>query len=278
MSNEIEIGFNGAIVWWSLNNETSREKLREGFEAIGRPDLLPTIENDGQALRRAIRNCFPSRGDNLIRPLKGIPGFAVIEESGGINSSGFSELSHRQELSIAISGSAIISNPQDYPLVDRIKREYFAEKQKVPASKLGKILVDACARLSGIPMRPRGGMYWMPEESLGRWEEIVSVVKNAQHKNRCWKTKTTTDQETVDAVCDSLIIEVEKQLDGVMEALTSEENVLGKRALKTKANTALELKNLVAQYEGILSRTLTDLSEKADKVQSATGLALLQAI
>tara|TARA_R110000824_G_scaffold237484_3_gene426248 strand:- start:13 stop:849 length:837 start_codon:yes stop_codon:yes gene_type:complete len=278
MSIDKEIGYNGATVFWSLKNGTSREKLKEGFESIGRPELLPSVENDGPALRRAIRNCFPSRGDSLIRPLKGVAGFAVIEEREETDPSGQVELTHRQELCIAISGTTTLANPPDHVLVDRIKEEYLKEKQKIPASKLGSVLVDACKGLSGIPLRPRGGMYWLPEDVLGKWEEVVSVVEAADSGNRCWRMKTTTDQETVDAVCDSLVIEVEKQLEGVMEALTSEESILGKRALKTKSNTALELKELVAQYEGILSRTLSDLSEKADGVQSAVGLALLQAI
>ena len=273
--NDIAIKYNGTTVFWSLVDGTSISELREGFETLGRGDLLPETQNDSQALRRALSKNFPSKS-KIVRPLSGVTGFAIVDEQETINSAGVRKLVHQEELRIALSGTTMISNPPDHVRLDAIKADYLYEKQRVTATKLGGILIKACNQLSGIPLRPRGGMYWIPNSKTAEWEQIVSVVETANPKNTVYKMKTTTDGETVDAVCDSLITEVEKQLDTLSESLLSED--LGKRALNTKRNTATDLKDLVTEYEGILGKTLTKLQDRADEVHSAASMALIQSM
>lgn len=275
MSIDKSVKFNGQTVFWSLRNGTHLSKLKEGFESIGRGDLLPEVQNDSQVLKRAISKNFPGR-NKVIRPLKGVAGFAILDETEVLDSAGQKDLDLSTELRIAISGNVILANPSDHPKVSAIGMDYLYEKDRITAAKLGGVLVTACSQLSGIPLRPRGGFYWMPNSSVDEWEEVVNVVEQANPQNSIWRMKTTTDEDTVDAVCDSLIIEVEKQLEVLSESLHSEE--LGKRALKTKQNTAIELKGLVSRYEGILGKTLKSLKEKADEVHSSASVALLQCL
>ena len=275
MSIEKQIKHNGVTVYWSLVDGTKISKLRDGFESIGRVDLLPETQNEGQALKRAISRNFRSR-NKIIRPLKGVVGFAVVDESETILPSGQRKLVHEEELRIAVSGGVMLSNPSDHPAIPQIKSLFAEERTQVTAAKLGTILVKACNQLSGIPLRPRGGFYWIPNSKAAEWEAIVNVVEQAEPRNTTWRMKTTTDQETLNAVCDSLVIEVEKKLENLSESLHEEE--LGKRALKTKEKTAIELGDLVEEYEEILGRTLQDLRDKATEVQSAASVALLQCL
>jgi len=274
MSIEKSVKYNGITVFWSLTDGTSISKLRDGFDLIGRQDLLPDTQNVAQALRRAIQQNFPTR-NKIIRPLKGGIGFAVVHEEETIDENNNRKLVHEEELRVVYSG-CILSNPCDHPKMDAIEEAFRVERQQVTAAKLGGILVKACNGLSGIPLRPRGGFYWIPNSKADEWESIVNVIEQANPSNRVWRMKTTTDNETVDAVCDSLVIEVEKQLENLSESILTED--LGKRALKTKETNALELKALVSEYEQILGKTLTKLQEKAEEVHASASVALLQCL
>ncbi len=275
MSNEMSVKHNGMIVFWSLTDGTSISKLRDGFESIGRQDLIPETQNDGQALKRAVQQNFPSR-NKIIRPLKGCVGFAVVHEEETIESDGQRKLAHEEELRVAITGGTIISNPSHHVCMPAIEEAFQVERHQVTAAKLGGILVKACVGLSGIPLRPRGGAYWIPNAKADQWEDVVRVIEEANPSNRVFKVRTSTDPDSVDTVCHSLVTEVEKQLENLSESLHTED--LGKRALQTKVSSAMGLKTLVSEYEEILGKTLTKLQQKAEEVHASASVALIQCL
>ena len=284
MSIEKEVKQNGVTVWWSLSDGTNVNLLREGFEAIKKSHLIPEVSENSQALRRALKTHFRGR-DVLIRPIRGVCGFAVVRE----DDSG-KEMEYEEELRIMVTNltgghfsqfsenmrNQFASNPQEHPLRDAIKESYLFEKNLIPAASLGKILVQACRELNGIPLRPRGGMYWIPKSSIEDWEKIVAVVESANRGNTTWKMRTSTDAESIQAICDSLIIQVENQLDNLEEEL--EHGSLGKRALETREREAKALDDLCKTYEGILSVTLDGLRGRVTSVETAACNAILDAM
>ncbi len=270
MSVEKKIKYNGITVFWSLTDGTNIEVLRDGFEEIGWLHLLPEVQEDSQALRRALAHHFPGKR-TLIRPLKGIVGYAVVNEDASGD-----EMEYDEEVRMGLVDGKLFSNPMDHPLREAVSDTYRFEKKLVTAAKLGGVLVRAARELNGIPLRPRGGFYWIPDSSAEKWEQIVDVVERARSGNVTWKMKTTTDENTVEAVCDSLVIQVENQLAKLESDL--EEGELGKRALKTREKDAQELDSLVANYEEILGKTLEGLRSRASEVESAACVALLEAM
>ena len=88
-----------------------------------------------------------------------------------------------QPISFGVINDELFSNPLDHPLRETIRQSYLVEKNLVTAAKLGGILVNACRELKGIPLRPRGGFYWIPEANKARWEQIVGVVEKSNIAN-----------------------------------------------------------------------------------------------
>ncbi len=84
------------------------------------------------------------------------------------------------------------------------------------------------------------------------------------------------DIATLDAVCDSLVAQVENTLSQLETDL--EDGELGKRGLRTREKEAQELDDLVGTYEGILGKTLTSLRDRAEEVESAASIAILEAM
>tara|TARA_R100001594_G_scaffold29905_1_gene55735 strand:- start:1839 stop:2654 length:816 start_codon:yes stop_codon:yes gene_type:complete len=267
---EKSIDYNGSIVYWSLSDGTNIHLLRQGLQDIGRAHLIPETRVDLQALQRSIREAFPGKR-TLVRPLSGKPGYAVVHEH-----SGGTEMEYEEEVRFAVVANEIFCSESNHPKLAFIEDEYQNQKDLVTANKLGGVLVKACQELQGIPLRNRGGLYWIPEANRLKWEEIVRVVERCNIRNTTSLVKTTTDKKTLDAVCDSLVHQVSKKLENLETSL--EEGELGKRGLKTREREAQELDDLVQTYEKILGKTLTSLRDRASDVESAASMALLEAM
>lgn len=267
---EKSIAYNGIIVYWSLSDGTNIHLLRQGLQDIGSAHLIPATRVDLQALQRSIREAFPGK-HTLIRPLSGEPGYAVVHEH-----SGGTEMEYEEEVRFFVVGKRVLCSEMNHPKEEFIQEEYQKQKNLVTANKLGGVLVKACHELKGIPLRNRGGLYWIPETNRSRWEEIVRVVEQSNIRNTTHLLKTTTDRKTLDAVCDSLVYQVTQKLGDLETSL--EEGELGKRALRTREREAQELDDLMQTYEKILGKTLTSLRDRASDVESAASMALLEAM
>ena len=269
MSVEKTIAYNGFMTFWSLTDGTNSEVLRDALNSINKASLLPSTQDESQALRRSIASHFPKRS-YLIRELDEVCGFGVIEEDRTLE-----QLEYQEVLRVIAMGDMVVAAPQEHPAIEHIKQEFLFQKKLITASALGGMLVNACRQLNGISLRPRGGLYWVPEESRESWEAICDAVESCGG-NRVFELRTTTDAKTVDAVCDLLVLQVEKKLETLEEDL-QEGNLQQTRAIESRRDQAQELDALLSTYEGILGRTLKELRERSEEVEEAACTALLLA-
>ena len=267
---ETEIKFNGASVWWSLSDRTPERELREGFISIGLPELIPEKIENRQALKRALQSMYPEQRA-LIRPLKGIVGYALVRE----NADG-AEMEYNQEVKALLAGNLLLTDPPDYHWAPELRARYQDECGFVTAAKLGGALVKACRGLGGIPLRPRGGFYWIPEENMDRWRAVAKVAEDSHSGNTISVMRTTADEESVDAICDALIHEVETNLSQIEEKLDSGD--LGERALTTQKLEVTQLDAQVRKFEKILGRTLDSLRDHVEVVEAHATMAVLAAV
>lgn len=267
---EKEIKYNGVCVWWSLCDRTSEEELRQGFQALGRAELIPERIDDRYALQRALQSLYPDRRA-LVRPLgRGVVGYALVHEDPN-----GTEMEYQEELRAALLNGQLLISPAEHSAREELTTRYREERNFVTASKLGGVLVRAARALSGISLRSRGGFYWIPEQNLEKWRAIAQVVEDAHGSNRISMMRTTTDEDSVDSVCDSLIAQVQSGLAQVEEKLATGD--LGKRGLRTQQAEAKELDRLVQKYEKILGRTLDSLRTQTAQVEAQASMAVLMA-
>lgn len=276
-----DLNLAGAIAYWSLSEGTDLEKLRTGFTEAGLAECVPDRLEDKPALRRALQHTFPSRS-HRIHPLEGRKGFAVgrlVEQTDS------NELVWEQELLVRLvypesaGGAARLAIRSDNDVLKTsIRRDFASEKERVPASRLGQMLVRAVESLKGISLRPSGGFYWLAEEDQERWQTIAATVEQVNHGNSMYLLKTTTDPDTLEAICDAVIHQVESKLDTLVADLgqiDEGDKPLGKRALETRRQTAEELHEFAERYEDLFDFNLQRLRDKADEV-AATALVAIQ--
>lgn len=273
-----ELKLNGVIGYWSLTDGTPLDVVHDGLKPAGLSHCVPVEMTDKPSLRRALATVYPGRRQ-LIRPLEGKAGFAVIHESTDDNG----DMVHEQQMQVLIiypshmGGEAyLVFRPGDHFLIQRVREEFALEKGKVPAAQMGQILVRCVESLKGVSLRPSGGFYWLAEEDVPKWEQVCDVIEGANSGNKMYLLRTTTEPETVDAVCDAVITQVQAKLDALAESIESGD--LGKRALKSRETMAQELDEYLQRYEGIFQKSFKELRDRADEVEATAALALMQAL
>tara|TARA_R100001082_G_scaffold34386_1_gene17857 strand:- start:8338 stop:9240 length:903 start_codon:yes stop_codon:yes gene_type:complete len=284
-SEEVQVEFNGVIVYWSLSEGTCFQTLVDGFDELGIRDCLPKKLNLGNALKRALTRNFPSH-KYIIRPLgkgSGHLGYGIVLETEHRDHlTGDRRNTYAEELRVKVIGKGgLLCNDPNHPKFEAFSQDYYSERGKITAAQLGVQMVKVCKdRMVGTPLRQKGGVYWIPSHMEAKWDEIIRVVKEANPSHTFYKVRTSGDEDTVSAVCDGLIQEVETRLSELTASLVEEdpEKKPGKRALKTKRDSAQDLMEKVEAYSGILGKTFDDLKEKVEEVQATAAIALLQAM
>lgn len=268
------VQLNGLTTFWSLCDHTPVGALSQGLEDIGRADLMPDLSRGTDALSRALHRAFSERR-TLIRPLKGLTGYAVVLETPAELADEKMEYEEAFKVGCVV-GKHLIFNPEDTEHKFMVEREFQKQLEIVPASKVGGMLTKAVRSLEGISMRPKGGMYWVPEKHLDTWNAIADVVHKASADNYVLGMTTIQDANSLETVCFSMTHQVERMLETLTNDL--ENGDLGKRALKSRERQAQELDDFLHTYEGVLGRSLSELRNRTGEVEEAAGIALLAAM
>ena len=278
---EKTIKYNGILTHWSLSDNSDRQILKVGFEDLGLAELIPSPKNDTQALLRALNRVF-SKQDVVIKTVRGTSGYKVCGRQDLRD--GKTRYTEALKVTFDSSGGLHYEENHDaytsvrfgHDVQDMLQSEFNVQKRLVYGAVLGTVLSNAARKLGGISMRPRGGFYWIPKSSKARWKEIAGVISLAFHKNTVSCIQTTTDTDTLDAICVALVAQVESKLGQLETDL--EEGDLGKRALQTREREAGELDSLVQDYEKILGKTMTSLRDRVEEVESTASLAILESM
>ena len=276
---EKTIKYNGILTHWSLTDESNRQILKDGFENLGLAELIPSPKNDTQALLRALHKTFKGQ-DIVIKTVRGTSGYKVCGRQDTAGKTRYTE-----SLKVTFDSSGDLQYEENEVFTSLrfddaskfiLEAEFHYQKKLVSGAALGTILSAAARHLGGISMRPRGGFYWIPKTSKAKWKEISEVISLSYHRNTVSVIQTTTDTDTLDAICVALVAQVESKLGQLETDL--EEGELGKRALKTRERAASDLDSLVQDYEKILGKTLTSLRDRVEEVESTASLAILEAM
>lgn len=263
---------NGAMVYWSLGQETDPDKLRDGLAGLGLPDYAPQPRTWLMSLKAALCRRF-SRTEEMVRPLKGKEkhGYSVVLERRGNERN---EYAHQLRASIGLDDSGLYGDVElelDWSVsIDRYElrselqalSEHF--RRVLPATSVSKTLVQLVKEdLKGVTMRDAGGVYFVHEDHVQRFRDVARVIEDAavgDSTNRVTAVDFTLDQATMRDIADGLVHEMEYESSRLVKDIT--ENDRGDQALLNRAVRAAALRERVREYEQLLQRPL-DACHKA---------------
>lgn len=265
----------GAVVFWTLGEWTSRDALAAGWAVLG-PEwgrLAPPPRTRLACLRDAMAAVWPKY---LIRPLSRRDGFAVLVEQ---RMSDEVVTVCKYAAKVDDLGRVDIVRGHDVEAQERLRAEHARQEALLKPSQVATSLVAALANLPGPPtrIRPTGGIYWVPQGALDTWEALAGVVERASvgGRNSVYRITHTFDGDSIRAVRDALLGQVEADAQALVREIDAGD--LGERGLKTRALQAERLRAQVEEYERILGERLPDARAVAETAATAAMAARLLA-
>jgi hypothetical protein len=261
----------GCMAYWSLGPQTDPEILQKGLRQLNLPDYAPAQRTWLMSLKAALAEMF-AKPEELIRPLrhKHRNGYTVVVEQKG-------EYDNRYERTVnacvdkegRVSVTAGEANRHE---LQRLTNHY---RRVLPASSVSDMLTEIIHdQLGGISLKANGGLYFIPEERVGRWMDIIMVVEASAvepTENDLSVVPLEMNEMTLRDIRRSITREIETAAERLRKDIA--ENDLGDEALLNRAVRASQLRDRIRQYEGILGQALEVCHQNLDIAVQAFSVA-----
>lgn len=271
-SRSLKVG--GATVFWGLGEWTDLARLGENLGAVGFGDCVPERRPQMAALRDALEAQMGGPCV-LIRPLVKKDGFTVVKEERGVEENEYSNLMRVRLEKLADDSTKLLFAPWDHR-AQAITESYNKHLGLLRAGQVATALVKIITRLRATTLRPTGGLYWVPDESLAAWRDVALAVEQSAAEGKRHSVYTmlnVMDAEAVRAVRDAVVAEITADAARIYEEVFSGE--LGDKALANRKEQAELLREKCALYEELLGLGLSDVRAAIGRAEESFAAATL---
>ena len=265
----------GFLTWWTCAERTHIEECRSRLEAIKMAGVMPETRRPIACLRDAVDEVVGTK-HVMVRSLANANGLQVTAEQKGADQNHYTGqmVFHLQSDGVRVQS---LNGPLPWSLTQKINEKYEAAYLYYAAASVGRILrAAACIRLSGVGVRPGGGVYWVHGDSLPQWMQVRDAVVRAATRGRTevFVIEHQLTTEAAKAVYSGLHQEVEAEIGDILKDL----GAAGKRACQSRQDQATLLLEKIEKYEAILSQDLESLRNKAEAARASAHTAALLAV
>lgn len=271
----------GGIVYWKLG-DMNREDLRARLLRIGFAHRIPRLKTETAALKTALdRYCKGMKDVGRDMKVehhkqKSQHGFEVLDISRG-------EVANQYDVwlsaKLGTGRIEVLGQGASFAVQSELQSTFRRELETASSEALGGMLVAiATEECNGLSLRESGGVYWLPETNLERWQELAAELERVEHVNgatEMYLVKTCMDQSTIKAVRVGLQNEVVSEVSAIRDAILAG---MGDEALENRKDRLLQIHRKVQSYEEILSESLTTLHAIITSVEEASAIAAISSL
>ncbi len=265
----------GVSTWFQLGGSCSAAALRSAGMAAGlMRDDMPGDTTPKTALRRAVADLTDKR--MLARSLPG-GGWALVSERDTIDATGIATLAHVVCMQVMLlpSGALIFDKVSDPQVEAQVRVNFATHLGRLEASDLSMWLVDTAKRIGAVPLRERGGVYFVPRHAVDEWRIVSRVLRAEAPACDVYELPTLRSDEAVRSIVAALTREAETTATEYLDKIASGE--LGERALRARGAECEALVNKLAAYESLLGTGLDSIKARIGDVAAAAQTAALLA-
>lgn len=265
----------GKQTFWNLCDHFDREVLYEGLKELKWRQHCPLKRSNSSALKEALQELVRQwkLKDVMVRPLDNVDedGYAVVLEETGSTHNDYETL-------FTVKWERPSDNVEPYTVLTEyshkadniaINKWFQHYRKRITSHAVAKMMkVIIVERLAGISLRPSGGFYWIPAQSLDLYADLIKLIeKAADGKCKIYLPEfNLSDPGAVEAVRDAIIDDITRRKE-IIEEQAKREGVRQK-ALENRKQDAKSLHDRVREYEGFLGEALGELHKVADECES----------
>lgn len=294
----------GAIVYWSRSGSVDARSLDIEWTNRGLdPALLPSLPSPEAALRRAVldQTGVIDRGSRRRREARlktgGFALYDVLDYGKRKGTDADRELAPEEaeraaaDLRFTVLVRAKIGEGGELQLdahpdlktdadidraqglIGRIHEAYFAISEKLSPEDMSDFTVRMLSRQQALSLRNSGGIYFVPRAMLGDWKLMsAAIVAASENRYKLYEIPALISEEAAQALFDAITTEAEAEASELEKELSAhyadEANALGKRALDTRLNRLLAMREKVSTYEELLGKQLTTIADRLESVRA----------
>lgn len=277
---EMKVAFaKGRVVFWSSTEWSSLSDIRDGLAKVSRPDgrtledFAPKPRTAYACLRDAISVQFPKQRVEKLETNKGFACLQVNRHRDDVTTTTLFAVEADEQ---AMDFTFLRGYRSDWN--DQLQAEFSRQRGLLKPSQVTGCLTGILASCCNyVPLRPTGGVYWIPEVAFDLWAQVAPVVEKAGvgGTNAVYQITHDLNADAVRAVRDSFQKLIEAEAEEINRLIESGE--LGERALKTQGERAEALQRKIEEYEQILSERLPAAMDLAKQAEVAAMFAKIQA-
>jgi hypothetical protein len=261
----------GAMTYWSLGQQTDPDVLQKGLRQIGFPDYVPAQRSWLMSLKAALAEMF-AKPEELIRPLKDktVNGYTVVVEHKGATDN-----LYQRTVNAKADENGDVAITVGYADEQELQQLTNHFRRVLPSASIAATLTDIIRdKLGGIAMKDNGGLYFIPEQSVGKWMDVRMVVEASAvqpTENHISVVPLEMNEMTLRDIKRQICREMESEAEQLRKDIA--ENDLGDKALLNRAVRASQLRDRIRQYETILGEALGVCHQNLDIAIQAFSVA-----
>lgn len=270
----------GAVVYWTAG-PTQRELLEARLTESGLVDHMPGMRTNAAALKSALLDyCDEHKTRSVDMGVEShrkqeANGFEVLAKERGELSNAYDVRFSVKALENSEGELELEFRNAEFDVRPKVRELFLKHKAQLTGAAIGKMLVELLGELDGVALRPSGGVYWVPESSVPKFQRIAEFVEECgidNKANRVYLLKTAMDESTVRAVGDAISSEVMAESAQIVEDVR--ENLTNEEAIARRLVRANELWERVKRYESCLGKTMDTLSNVVKLATDAAASAI----
>lgn len=261
----------GATTWWMLEGAVALSALQAAWLDQGLDEAwLPEAPSPEQRLGRAVRTVSDLR--HLARPVTRRGHWALVHEV--VEGAGESAtVSHRSMFTARIPAKGTWPLFSEYnATADAIERHYAESEGRLERDDVALWLVEVLDRLAAVPVRPRGGVYYVLPAHLPAWRAVGRAL-TAVACGTVVCLPTMRGDEAQRAILLALQHQIESETAAIESAAL--DGSVGKRALRARAADCGGMLGRLSAYEGLLGPLVDGLRATVESARQAAEHAAL---
>jgi hypothetical protein len=260
----------GLVTFWQIAEWTEHALLQAGLTDAGFGDFVPPTRAPVTALKDALTDVLGGPRV-LVRPLSK-DGFVVVREDRGEEDNQYTTL-----MQAKVGDNVILYKPlNDKALA--VTESYNRHIGYVSAGSVAGCLVKIMDSLGKTTLRESGGLYWLPDSQLSKWEAVAKATEAAVAKGntRIYFLRHLMDADACRAIRDAVQTEILAEAQRLEAELMDSTVELGERALSHRGRLCIDLKARIVSFEELLGESLASLRQAVDGVETALAAAALR--